>query len=257
MSSTDGSLLMTEHVANNSRIFKANESLSNTAKLLRAYMECSGIHCAKTISENLGINLRTIYRLKLDIAASCATGGTATSATTATDGTIETATCATGGTQPSRVEYTYFPLELEDRPESEVSPPKVPHSAAKPIDFRTMFADPAIEHGVEVQGGKLVLVNGTRTEWLSRFDDDENRLDLALVQAFGELQPNSGKGIKQQVERTLARIAGQKRDQDKRYDKAVKSNGKAAKSPAAKSEKLAEFRAVLAKSKEGAYVGGR
>lgn len=89
---------MTEHVANNSRIFKADAPLSNTAKLLRAYMECSGIHCAKTISKNLGINLRTIYRLKLDIAASCATGGTATSATCATDGTIETASCATGGT---------------------------------------------------------------------------------------------------------------------------------------------------------------
>lgn len=112
---------MTKHLANNSRIFKANESLSNTAKLLRAYMECSGIHCAKTISENLGINLRTIYRLKLDIAASCATDGTATSATCATDGTIETATCATGGTL-TRVEDNNIITTIEFKEVREVTP---------------------------------------------------------------------------------------------------------------------------------------
>ena len=97
---------MSNHIQDACGNIKTNAALSNTAKLLRAYMECSGIHCAKTISENLGINLRTIYRLKLDIAASCATGGTAISATTATDGTIETATCATGGTQQKEIPPT-------------------------------------------------------------------------------------------------------------------------------------------------------
>lgn len=95
---------MSNHIQATCGNIKTNAALSNTAKLLRAYMECSGIHCAKTISENLGINLRTIYRLKLDIAASCATDGTATSANTATDGTIETATCATRGTAHARID---------------------------------------------------------------------------------------------------------------------------------------------------------
>jgi len=203
--------------------------ISNSAKLLGGYMTATGITDAKTIAETLNIPLRTVQRLKLEYAtcANDATGGVLTcanDANSATGGVSESAKCATDGVSPSRVEDTYFPLELEDRPERKVSPPKVPQPIAKPVDFRTMFADPAIEHGLEVQGGKLVLVNGTRAEWLNRFDGDENRLDLALVQAFGELQPNSAKPIKPQVERTLARIAGQKRDHDQRYERTVKAN---------------------------------
>lgn len=119
---------MSNHIQATCGNIKTNAALSNTAKLLRAYMECSGIHCAKTISENLGINLRTIYRLKLDIAASCATGGTATSATTATDGTIETATCATGGTL-ARIDNNII-TTIEFKEVREVSTPLVPQAVA-------------------------------------------------------------------------------------------------------------------------------
>jgi len=47
---------------------KINGPISNPAKLLLAYMRCSGITDAKTIAADLDIPLRTIQRLKLECA---------------------------------------------------------------------------------------------------------------------------------------------------------------------------------------------
>lgn len=50
---------------------KINPVLSNPAKILLAYMRCSGITDAKTLAVDLDIPIRTIQRLKLEC-ASCA-----------------------------------------------------------------------------------------------------------------------------------------------------------------------------------------
>lgn len=69
--------------------------VSNPAKLLAAYMNCSGITCAKIIAETLDIPLRTVQRLKLEAAtlvdvtsakdATCAISGVLTDANSAKD----------------------------------------------------------------------------------------------------------------------------------------------------------------------------
>jgi hypothetical protein len=53
-------------------------------------------------------------------------------------------------------------------------------------EFRAKAIAPLVlpEHEtVTFENGRLVLHNGTRAEWLKRFDGDETRLDLALVTA--------------------------------------------------------------------------
>jgi hypothetical protein len=69
--------------------------ISNPAKLLRKVMQITGIGCAKTLAADLGIPLRTIQRLRLEIAdATCANdaiSGGATHATSAING-VETTT---------------------------------------------------------------------------------------------------------------------------------------------------------------------
>lgn len=98
-------------------------------------------------------------------------------------------------------------------------------SHVKPIsDWSQAFARPDDNHGVELVADKLVLVNGTRAEWLSKFDGDATALDLALIEARGSIQPNSrAHPLKAQVERHLARIAGKRHDQNQRYANAVAS----------------------------------
>lgn len=86
--------------------------------------------------------------------------------------------------------------------------------------------DPYFENAgiIRADDGSLVLVNGTKARWLKAFSGDENRLELALIQAAGEVQLRSRNPLKLQVERTLARIAGQKHDGDNRYKAACNRN---------------------------------
>jgi hypothetical protein len=77
-------------------------------------------------------------------------------------------------------------------------------------------------------GGRLTLLNGTRSKWLIEFGDDGRRLDLALNEAAAQVQPNSNKPIEIQVDAVLSRLAGQKLDRAENYNRAVAAN-KAAK----------------------------
>lgn len=94
-------------------------------------------------------------------------------------------------------------------------------------NWSTAFADP---HGGEdvtiMADGEIVLSNGTRQRWLSEFDGDERALRLALTQAAGSVQPNSRQPLKLQIERVLARIAGERHDRDKRYASAARANAR-------------------------------
>lgn len=91
----------------------------------------------------------------------------------------------------------------------------------------------AYDGGVKLDGEAIVLVNGTRATWLERFGGDEEALALALIQVAALVQPNSSRPLCAQVEGQLARIAGQRRDQDRRYEasKATKTSQPAAAKP--------------------------
>ena len=96
----------------------------------------------------------------------------------------------------------------------------VAQSVAKP-DRKTLAPGP-LSDGFEItERGRVNLVNGVRAEWLERFGNDETRLNMALISTTGNLKLNSPLPIEAQVEASLARMAGDKLDRDKRYAKAV------------------------------------
>lgn len=120
----------------------------------------------------------------------------------------------------------------------EVSPPPPLRGAedempdhVKPVkNWNLAFAQP--EPGIEIDGGRVRLVNGTRAEWLERFGGDSDALDLALIEVSGEFQPNSRSHTpKQQIERKLAGIVRKRREQDSRYRSAVETNAKSRAQP--------------------------
>lgn len=108
-------------------------------------------------------------------------------------------------------------LRKESYQEVKQEPPLVPQGGKKddlqPTHERVKFAD-----------GRLTLFNGLRQFWLERFDNDADRLDLALIQAAGFVQPHSTRPLEAQVSSQLARSAADKRDRDKRYAAAAKAN---------------------------------
>ena len=103
-------------------------------------------------------------------------------------------------------------------------------SNVKPVaDWKTAFEPPKpeVDAGVSIADGRLVLGNGTRQRWLAEFDGDAKRLDLALVEALGSVQPNSrSHSLQVQVEKQLARMVSNRRDGDKRYADATTKNAK-------------------------------
>jgi hypothetical protein len=81
---------------------------------------------------------------------------------------------------------------------------------------------------IAFDNGRLVLFNGLRQFWLEEFGGDAKRLDLALIEAAGAVQPNNRvKPLESQVGALLARKVADKRDKDERYAKAVNANAKA------------------------------
>lgn len=112
----------------------------------------------------------------------------------------------------------------QSRAETEITPkPPEGDSAdvvqfAKPVmDWRTAFATSDDHDGVEVRNGHLVLVNGTRTHWLTEFGDDESALSNALREAHANVNVGSRKSLKVQVEATLARIVRDMTSRRKNY----------------------------------------
>jgi hypothetical protein len=71
------------------------------------------------------------------------------------------------------------------------------------------------------------LAGATEQRWRAAFGGDAQRLDWALAELAGTVQPNSGRPLAVQIEAGLARIAGHKRERDQRYASAVKINNSA------------------------------
>jgi hypothetical protein len=79
------------------------------------------------------------------------------------------------------------------------------------------------EARVSLDNGRIVLANGLRAYWLAKFGGDAERLDLALMQVAAYVQPASVRPLEAQVSAQLARIAAEKLDRDRRYERAVTS----------------------------------
>lgn len=67
----------------------------------------------------------------------------------------------------------------------------------------------------------ILLDDGNRAFWLDLFEGDAARLDLALIEAAGSIQPNSRQLLALQVGRSLSRIVADRKDRDRRYANAA------------------------------------
>lgn len=227
-------------------------TVSNPAKILAAYMRCSGVTDAKQLSAALDIPLRTIQRLKLEASSLF---DNATSVTSAISGVPQTPTtpdvaasvppnapdmaladassaCAgntTRATKESFQDSTY--LEVSKIPPTPQGEPG-----------RVRFAD-----------GRLILGGELRAFWMTEFGDDAKRLDLALIEVGGRIQANSTRSIEVQVSSQLARIAADKRDRDTRYRSAVAANANSA--PRTDKPAMESTSAMIARMRaEGAFA---
>ncbi len=102
------------------------------------------------------------------------------------------------------------------------SPPLVPSPSRK--------CDP---DGVtwDASSKTILLDAGNRAFWLGLFEGDADRLDLALIEAAGSVQPNSRQLLALQVGRSLSRIVADRKDRDRRYAKAAASKRDAPRGP--------------------------
>lgn len=130
-------------------------------------------------------------------------------------------------------------LNHTDTDTEEEKSPKPPAGASddmpdhvKPVsNWSNVFATEQAHEGVRIEAGSIVLVNGTRAEWLERFGGDAEGLDLALIQIAGQIQPNSrSHSVEQQTSRHLAKIVQERRDRDRRYRDVAAANAAAGKS---------------------------
>ena len=106
-------------------------------------------------------------------------------------------------------------------------------SHVKPVaDWNTAFDQPAENHEgvIRTESGCIQLVNGTHLRWLERFGSPA-RLDLALIEIAGDINPGSRKPLAADVEARLARKVAEKIDKDERYQAAVASNAAAKAAP--------------------------
>jgi hypothetical protein len=113
---------------------KAHAAISNSAKLLAGYMAATGISEAKTIADNLGIPLRTVQRLKLEVATASATRGASESAKHATRGVSECANSATRGVFQSEKAPNTPPVALRARVLDNTS---LTSLVVRPVDSKT------------------------------------------------------------------------------------------------------------------------
>lgn len=105
-----------------------------------------------------------------------------------------------------------------------VSAPKGADASARPKSFDGY-------ERVQIIDGRLELFNGLRAFWLEKFSGDEQRLELALMEALPNVNQHSRTPMEAQVGRLLARVAGDKLDRDRRYAAAAASKARSILTP--------------------------
>jgi hypothetical protein len=122
------------------------------------------------------------------------------------------------------VTVTVTPPDTESDTDTEIVSPLTPLGAKKD-EPRPVASKPKCDpEGVRIERGTITLDDGNREFWLEMFGGDGERLDLALIQAFAYVQPNSPRPLAAQVGAQLARYAADRRDRDRRYQAAAVAN---------------------------------
>lgn len=184
--------------------------LSNPARLLKALMAATGMSDAKELSDSLGIPVRTIQRLKLEIAT--AINGAPETANSAISGAAKCANDAISGVADA-INGASGASRTHARKES----PSGIYISPRVVDSPFFPQDPYAQVWRD-EKGRLAMSAEYRSDWLARFGGDDARLDLAITQAEGYLQPNNRtKSLDVQLASQLARIVAEKRDRDSRY----------------------------------------
>jgi hypothetical protein len=205
--------------------------LSNGAQLLRALMRFMGTSSTAELEAATGCHRRMIQRWKAEIFSTeiesdnrdiCDKRDTSV-ACQSTEHDTSVASVATNATPVSHPSRMYARARFESPSEivleEVVKIPPNPQGGIGTSEEEVSFFDEVRE----TTDGRLKLGHRLAAFWLERFGGDEGRLELALVEAAAIRQPNSRQPLRLQVERTLARIAGQRRDSDSRYAAAVRS----------------------------------
>lgn len=106
-------------------------------------------------------------------------------------------------------------ISTQDRSPSPLPPysPPIPSSPSRKCDPDGVTWD--------ANSKTILLDDGNRAFWLDMFEGDAARLDLALIEAAGSIQPNSRQPLALQVGRSLSRIVADRKDRDRRYAKAA------------------------------------
>ena len=106
-------------------------------------------------------------------------------------------------------------VTTQDRSPSPLPPysPPIPSSPSRKCDPEGVTWD--------ANSKTICLDDGNRAFWLDLFEGDAARLDLALIEAAGAIQPNSRQLLALQVGRSLSRIVADRKDRDRRYAKAA------------------------------------
>ena len=208
-----------------------------TAKLIAVFEAC-GITDTKVIAAKIGITERAVRKAKSTppVRNHSSDAGT----------TVPEPEFRGGTTVPEKRNHSSEISEPQFRGKKEVSPhtplqernnyhlvESSPSTTDRARDagkgFWTTTLNPSGQQGhagVSFANGSVQLHNGTRQRWLDQFDGDAKRLDLALIEIAGQIQPNSGRPISVQVEALLARKAGDKLDRDRRYASAARSSAR-------------------------------
>jgi len=129
----------------------------------------------------------------------------------------------THGNAPDKDTDTEREVQIPPTPRAGGGDDDPPDHVKSVQSWDTAFARPSAE--IAMRGAAVVLLDGARTFWLDQFGGNGSDLDLALMQAAGEIRPNSRTHpLEAQVSRVLARIVQERRDRDRRYQAATERN---------------------------------
>lgn len=200
-----------------------NNRLSNPAKILAAYMKCSGITDAKQLASDLDIPIRTIQRLKLECA------------TCANDAIYGASKTPVAPDMAAPVAPNAPDMAFSDSAHRARANKELPSEVSSYQEVKIIPLTPKTEVVERVRltaDGTIEFCSDLRKFWLNEFEGNERRLRLALVEVRGRIQANSSRPLEAQVSSQLARIVADKADKDQRYSSAVIANQ--ASKPAAK-----------------------
>lgn len=196
---------------------KSKTRLSALAQLVALYAECKGVTAAAKLAELTGYSERAIWKARAELRF------------TEPECTLNHSSVNHDSVQPepecrSALNHSSAPLARAYKESSSkivISKGNTPPTPPSRNFWRQHLGGASLDEGFVLSGeGRVTLVNGTRQYWLGMFDGDEKRLDLALIEAAQRYQPNSPASLRQQIEQSLARVAGQRHDQNQRYQQA-------------------------------------